>query len=108
MNSDLRVIIVPEYNTQSSHFAAASAIYLAPLDNRPMIGLYYLNFASLIASKNNEWLYFNIFAHEFTHILGFSNNLYSSYFFRGGKRPISQTLQKVKFAGKEFTSIILP
>lgn len=73
MNSDLHIILVPEFNTEASHFAAASAAYLSPVDRRPMVGLYYLNFASLKASKTNEWQYFNIFAHEFTHVLGKSD-----------------------------------
>ena len=55
MEADLKIIIVPEFNTESSHFAAASSVYLSPIDNRPMVGLYYLNFAALRASKTNSW-----------------------------------------------------
>lgn len=55
MQADLKIIIVPEFNTKSSHFAAASSAYLSPIDNRPMVGLYYLNFAALKASKTNSW-----------------------------------------------------
>ena len=108
MHSDLKVIIVPEFNTESSHFAAASAVYLAPLDRRPMVGLYYLNFASLKASINNEWMFFNIFAHEFTHILGFSNSLFKDFYFDGGARPLSKTVGKIKLAGVDYNAIIMP
>ena len=55
MEADLKIIIVPEFNTYSSHFAAASGIVLSPIDNRPIVGLYYLNFAALKASKTNSW-----------------------------------------------------
>lgn len=107
MHSDLYVILVPEFNTESSSFASASAIYLSPLDRRPMVGLYYINFASLKSGEYNEWLYFNIFAHEFTHILGFSDSLFTEYYYKGGKRPLDMTISKIKFGEQEHNAIIL-
>lgn len=108
MEADLRLIIIPEFNTQSSHFAAASAAYLSPIDGRPMVGLYYLNFATLKASKTNSWQYFNIFAHEFTHVLGFSDNLFPNYYKDGLLRPMNQTVKQMKIGSQVYTAIILP
>lgn len=108
MEADLKIIIVPEFNTESSHFAAASSVFLSPIDNRPMLGLYYLNFAALKASKTNSWQYFNIFAHEFTHVLGFSNNLFPNYYKGGAKRPMNETVKSIKIGTQDYTAIIMP
>ena len=91
MQADLKVIIVPEFNTESSAFASATAVFLSPIDKRPMVGLYFLNFAALKASTTNEWQLFNIFAHEFTHILGKSIKQTEA------KKDNSLLIQKLKF-----------
>lgn len=108
MEADLRLIIIPEYNIQSAHVAAASSAFLSPIDSRPMVGLYYLNFAALKASKTNSWQYFNIFAHEFTHVLGFSDNLFPYYYKDGLPRPMNQTINHMKIGTNVYTGIIMP
>jgi Leishmanolysin len=58
----------------------------------------------------NEYLYFSTFAHEFTHILGFSNDLFPNYVVPGStqKRGINQVVGSTTISGQRFTTIVLP
>ena len=76
---DLYVVINPENDQTTSYFAAATSCYLSPRDGRPTVGAYILNFAFLKTTTLYQFLYFSTFAHEFTHILGFSNDLFTRY-----------------------------
>lgn len=76
---DLYIVISPENDSGTNYFAAALACYLSPRDRRPTMGAYILNFAFLKDLPINNYLYFSTFAHEFTHILGFSNDLFGYY-----------------------------
>lgn len=72
---DLYVVIKAEYNKKTSYFAAASSCLLDELTGRPVVGVYFLNFAKMELNWIKEYFYFSTFVHEFTHILGFSDNL---------------------------------
>lgn len=76
---DLYVVIKAEYNKQTSYFAAASSCILDQTSGRPVIGVYFLNFAKMELNWIKEYFYFSTFAHEFTHILGFTNDLWKHY-----------------------------
>jgi len=108
MEGDLLVIVIPQNDPSSSAFASALPITLSPIDGRPIVGIYNLNFAGIEVNKLNEFLYFNIFAHEMTHILGFSNNLFSEFYYDGEKRSESSTVQDIHIGGTQYKAIILP
>ena len=91
---DLYILVKGENNADAPYFAAAAACILSIYDNRPIMGVYYLNFAKMNVSRTNEFLYFATFAHEFTHILGFSDNLYDKYKHRDGTPiPLNQVVK---------------
>ena len=69
---DLFISIKAEDNKHATYFAAAQVCAVSTGDKRPVSGLYYLNFASMLDNSLNEFFYYSVFAHEFTHILGFS------------------------------------
>lgn len=76
---DLNVYIRAENDSRKSYFAAASSCVTSSVDSRPIVGIYYLNFAGMTDGNLREFLYFTTFAHELTHIFGFSSQLYSLY-----------------------------
>lgn len=76
---DLYIVISPENDPQTNYFAAATSCFLSARDKRPTMGAYILNFAFLKDAPLFSFLYFSTFAHEFTHILGFSNDLFGSF-----------------------------
>ena len=43
------------------------------------MGVYYLNFAKMVLGKLHSYHYFSTFSHEFTHILGFSDNRFTDF-----------------------------
>lgn len=106
--SDLFITIKPENNPQTSYFAAAAPCYLSPRDYRPVIGAYILNFAFLETSYVNEFLYFSTFAHEFTHILGFSKHLFSRFVLPGTKTIRTDVLSNITIGNETFLAITLP
>lgn len=69
---DLYITIKAENDGTKAYFAAASQCAVSADNGRPVIGIYYLNFAGMETSKVKEYLYFSTYAHEFTHILGFT------------------------------------
>lgn len=106
---DLYVTIYPENDSSTSYFAAATPCYLSKRDGRPTIGAYILNFAFLKLSLLNEFLYFSTFAHEFTHILGFSNDLFSRYVDASGNtRKQTEVVTTINIGQETFTAIRLP
>lgn len=76
---DLYIMIQPENDAQVSYFAAASTCSVIDIDQRPVKGIYYLNFAEMEMTQLKEYFYFSTFAHELTHILGFSGSLFQFY-----------------------------
>lgn len=106
---DLFITIYPENDQSTSYFAAATPCYVSSRDGRPTIGAYILNFAFLKTNPINEYLYFSTFAHEFTHILGFSNDLFDRYVTPSGqKRGTSNVVTNVQIGSQSFTAIKLP
>lgn len=109
MPIDLFITIYPENDSSTSYFAAATPCYLSTRDGRPTIGAYILNFAFLKATPLNEYLYFSTFAHEFTHILGFSDDLFERYIDSSGrKRALSDVVTTVNIGSETFKAIKLP
>lgn len=106
--ADLFITIKPENNPQTQYFAAAAPCYLSPRDYRPVIGAYILNFAFLETSYVNEYLYFSTFAHEFTHILGFSKFLFPKFVVAGTKTPRTDVLGNMTIGNETFGAIVLP
>lgn len=76
---DLYIVISPENDPKTSYFAAATSCFLSQRDKRPTMGAYILNFAFLKDQPIFNYLYFSTFAHEFTHILGFSSGLFKNF-----------------------------
>lgn len=106
---DLYITIFPENDANTDYFAAATPCYLSTRDGRPTIGAYILNFAFLKATPLNEYLYFSTFAHEFTHILGFSNDLFTRYVdSTGRKRTLAEVTTQITIGSETFTAIKLP
>ena len=106
--ADLYIVIKPESDSTTSYFAAATSCYLSQRDGRPIIGAYILNYHFLKTAKINEYLYFSTFAHEFTHILGFSDNLFDRFVRNGSKIPKSEVTGVITIGSESFTAIILP
>ena len=108
--ADLFITIYAENDRSTEYFAAATSCYMSGRDGRPVIGAYILNLAFLKATPINEFLYFSTFAHEFTHILGFSNDLFASYVVPGttNKRGINSVVSSTTISGQRFTVIVLP
>lgn len=107
---DLYILIHAENDQSTDYFAAATTCYQSTRDGRPSIGAYILNFAFLNTATLYEYLYFSTFAHEFTHILGFSNDLFTSYVVPGTsrKRSLTEVTTQISISGKSFTAIKLP
>ena len=77
--ADLVIYIHAENNPGSGTFAAAIGCFTNRPDNRLENGVYFVNFGDMEASDLTEFSYFQIFAHEFIHILGFSDYDYTYY-----------------------------
>lgn len=73
--TDLYVLIWPEDKGKEGYYAAAGALDLSIVDERPCIGIYYLNFGPLETTVLHNLFLHSTFAHEFTHILGFTGGL---------------------------------
>lgn len=90
---DLHISIKAENDSDKEYFAAASQCSQSATDSRPVMGIYYLNFAWMEKTKTKEYLYFSTFVHELTHILGFSKTLFADYRRPNGTtRPIGETI----------------
>jgi leishmanolysin len=92
---DLYVLVDAMNKPETSAFATAFSCYYDKTNNRPTIGVYDLNLAHIVNSKMNYLLYFSTFIHEFTHIIFFSENLFSK--FRkpdGSPRPEAEVVLK--------------
>ena len=95
---DLYILIKPQDDVNTSYFAAASSCDRSDVDNRPFFGIYFLNFAKMEGTKIKEHFYFSTFAHEFTHILGFSSSLYDKYVKPDGSpRPENEVIGSKNF-----------
>lgn len=105
---DLFITIKPENNPQTQYFAAAAPCYLSARDYRPVIGAYILNFAFLQTAYVNEYLYFSTFAHEFTHILGFSKHLFSKYVLPGTTTIRTDVVGQLVIGNEQFSAIVMP
>lgn len=75
---DLMIYVIPE-TANKGYFAAAVSCFSSNIDHRTTIGLYLLNFVNMKDKKIHEYMYYSTFAHEFTHLLGFSNTLYQNF-----------------------------
>jgi hypothetical protein len=107
---DLYVVISPENDSSTDYFAAATSCYTSLVDGRPTLGAYILNFAFMRDGALYDYLYFSTFAHEFTHLLGFSSNLYSKFKEpgTGRTRSLSETVGSFSIGSETFFFIILP
>jgi len=107
---DLFVIINPEYSADAGYFAAATSCLDDAADSRPVLGMYFLNFAYMETSKRSEFSYFHIFLHEMFHIMGFSPNYYTK--FRkpnnGGFYSELEAVGSVRIGSATFTELRYP
>lgn len=71
---DLYVKIVPKNEISTAYFASALICYNTNLDQRPLHGMIYVNFAKMEQTDLNKYFYYTTFMHEFVHILGFSGS----------------------------------
>ena len=76
---DLYIVVAPENNIYLTYYASATGCYLSSRDKRPIISAYTLNFAPMTVSALSNLFLFSTFAHELTHILGFSASLYQYF-----------------------------
>lgn len=93
---DLFVTVKAEVNTSEGYFAAAQICATTTDDKRPLIGLFYMNFASMVENKITEEFYQAVFAHEFTHILGFSSGSFDEFRDAAGNKRAAGTVYKSK------------
>lgn len=106
--TDLYITIVAQNDPKTAYFAAAAACYASKRDGRPIIGAYLLNLAFLQTEFYHEFLYFSTFAHEFTHILGFSSNLYASFVKPGTTTKRTDVVGKTSIGAETFDTITMP
>jgi hypothetical protein len=78
-DTDLFVAVVPESDKKTSYFAAALPCAFSSSEMRPIIGAFFINFAFIKVERFHQYFYFSVFVHEFTHILGFSQDLFYLY-----------------------------
>lgn len=105
---DLFITLSPENDPSTDYFAAATPCYVSSRDSRPTVGAYILNLAFLEIAPLNEYLYFSTFAHEFTHILGFSDNLFPKYVRPGTSTPRTDVTTKLTIGTEQFSAISMP
>lgn len=110
LQTDLYVIISPLNDPSTSFFAAATSCFLSSRDSRPVVGAYILNFAFLQNNALFDFIYFSTFAHEFTHILGFSDSLFNFYVVPGTtrRRGRNGVISPITIGSETFNGIILP
>lgn len=106
---DLFITIYPENDQSTDYFAAATSCHLSTTDYRPVTGAYILNLAFLKEGTLKEFLLFSTFAHEFTHILGFSSNLFDKYVQAGTKNTLGRdrVATRVNIGGRSVDAIVL-
>ena len=105
---DLFITVAPENDPSTDYFAAAAPCYISPRDGRPTVGAYILNLAFLETSYLNEFLYFSTFAHEFTHILGFTDSLYPKFVKPGTTIKRTDVTAEFTISGEKYTAITMP
>jgi leishmanolysin len=105
---DLFITVAPENDPSTDYFAAATPCYLSPRDGRPTMGAYILNLAFLDNDVLSEYLYFSTFAHEFTHILGFSDNLFPKYVRPGTTTKRTDVVSQITIGKETFSAITMP
>ena len=107
---DLNIFVEPQNTNSVSYFAAAAICGYTTSDERPAIGIYFLNFNPMRANPLTAYQYFSTFTHELTHILGFSSSAIG--FFRNDartdRRPVSETLGSITISGRTYRGYILP
>ena len=110
VSADTYIGIYAENDANAPYFAAATACDISTRDNRPYVGVYILNFARMKPSPLYEYFYFSVFAHEFTHIIGFSSSLYPYYVIPGTstKRGVASVIGSTTIGSETFTTLILP
>lgn len=110
LDIDLYVLVDTMNKPDTSAFATAFSCYYDKATNRPTIGVYDLNLAHIVNSKMNYLLYFSTFIHEFTHIIFFSENLFSK--FRkpdGSLRPEAEVVSKgANFINEKRNLVVMP
>lgn len=84
---DLYVYINAINVPATSAFATAYYVTNDATTNRPVSGVYDLNLAHVEDTVPNSVLYFSTFCHEFLHILGFHDGLYSQFKKNGSLIP---------------------
>jgi leishmanolysin len=99
-DTDLYIAIQPESDPTTSYFAAAVPCTLSRIDRRPTIGTYILNFAFIKVQRIYQYLYFSTFAHEFTHILGFSNYLFKEYINPFTMQPLKSVTTQMRIRSR--------
>ncbi len=105
---DYAVMVVPENNTNTTYFAAASPCLNDDV-SRPVVGEYFLNVAYMSSNKIDEYIYFSTFLHEATHLLGFSNYYYTQYRKANGVAYTAAEILKTQtLGGKNYTVLALP
>jgi hypothetical protein len=76
---DLYVMIKAQNDPSTAYFAAASTCTQDVTSQRPVAGVYFLNFASMKGTAMYEFFYFTTYTHEFMHIIFFSATLFDKY-----------------------------
>lgn len=108
---DLYIVIDPENNSATSYVAAALSCLFSPRDKRPITGAYILNFAKLDVKPVSAYIYFSTFAHEFTHILGFSGSAFKYFTSIKDEKVLSSVMKEGIIGGtstQKYTFIVVP
>lgn len=86
MEGDLLIVVMPMNTVKAPFFAAAGVCKKDFKTDRPVAGVYLLNFARLKDRVSDRFYYFSVFAHELAHILGFQKSSFKDYLNENGEK----------------------
>ena len=106
--ADLVVVLTTENDPSTEYVVASTACFLSDLDERPMLGALVVNYAFLEFGDLQEFLYFSHFAHEFTHLLGFSKSLFGKYVHPGSFKKRQDVMGNITLGQEIFPAVTMP
>lgn len=108
--ADLTVIIQAEFDPRSTSVAKTRICSTSRDTGRPVIGVMLINLAAVADNKIGRFYSFKGYLHEFTHILGFSNNLFGTFRDSDNKViPLENVVQKITTeTPSPYFAIVLP
>jgi hypothetical protein len=106
-SADLVVVFSTENTAELNYTVASTACFLSEIDDRPVIGSMIFNFAYFQFGAVQEFYYFSNFAHEFTHILGFSHHLFHKFVMPGTLDKRTDVWSHITIGDRKFPAITM-